>query len=127
LLIFFSKFKTFFEKTYFNNCSTFLKNLILLILTVVFFGLPKKWTVIFRKKLICLFFSNFKKSYLFNFDRRFFRASEKMDGHFSKKIFCLFFSIFKISYLFNFDRRFFGASEKKEGHFSKKIILIIVF
>ncbi len=59
---------------------------------------------------------------MFNFDRRFFGASEKMDGHFSKKHICLLFSNFKKSYLFNFDRRFFGASEKMDGHFLKKLI-----
>ncbi len=61
---------------------------------------------------------------MFDFDRRFFGASEKMDGHFSKKLICLFFSNFKKSYLFNFDRRFFRASKKKDGHFSKKPFFI---
>jgi hypothetical protein len=76
----------FSKKTYLFIFFRILKNLICLILTVVFFGLPKKWTVIFRKNLFVFFFSIFKKSYLFNFDRRFFGASEKKEGHFSKKI-----------------------------------------
>ena len=44
----------------------------------------------FSEKLICLFFFDFqlilKNLISFNFDRRFFRASEKKEGHFSKKI-----------------------------------------
>ena len=68
----------------------------------------------FSKKHICVLFSNLKKSYLFHFDRRFFGASEKMDGHFLKKLICYF------------DRHFLGASQKKEekkAHFSSLIIL----
>jgi hypothetical protein len=63
-----------------------LKKRIRLILTIVFLGLQKKWMVIFRKNLFVYFYSFFKKSYLFNFDRRFFGASAKKDGHFSKKL-----------------------------------------
>ncbi len=58
---------------------------------------------------------------MLNFDRRFFGASEKMDGHFSQTYLFIFFSNFKISYLFNFDRRFFGASQKKDGNPSSKL------
>ena len=68
---------------------------------------------------------------MFNFDRRFFRASEKMDGHFSEKLICLFFFDFQLILKnlisFNFDRRFFRASEKKDGHFQKNLFVCFIF
>jgi hypothetical protein len=56
------------------------------ILTVVFLGLPKKWTVIFQKNLFFYFLLVLKKLIPFHFDRRFFGASQKMDGHSSRKL-----------------------------------------
>jgi hypothetical protein len=98
----------------------FWKILFRLILTVVVLGLPKKWTVIFYKKIILffsIFFLIFKNLICLILTVVFLGLPKKRTVIFRKNIFVYFFRFLKNLIFFNFERNFFGASQKKDGRF----------